>query len=45
MDLTDKPFGGDIEAAVHLSGQVSDRIDSVKPLKEIPHATGINFSQ
>jgi enoyl-[acyl-carrier protein] reductase II len=28
-------FGGDMEAAIPLSGQVAGRIDSVRPVKEI----------
>jgi len=32
-------YGGDMEAAIPLSGQVSGRIDSIKPVKDILHET------
>ena len=32
-------FGGDMEAAIPLSGQVAGRIESVKPVAEIIHET------
>jgi enoyl-[acyl-carrier protein] reductase II len=33
--VLDLYFGGDMEAAVALSGQVAGRIESVKPAKQI----------
>jgi enoyl-[acyl-carrier protein] reductase II len=33
--VLDLYFGGDMEAAVALSGQVAGRIDTVKPAKQI----------
>jgi len=36
-------FGGDMEAAIPLSGQVAGRIDSVKPVKEILRDTEKEF--
>ena len=40
---TDLYFGGDMEAAIALSGQVCGRIDSVKPVKEILSETKEGF--
>ncbi len=36
-------YGGDMEAAIPLSGQVSGRIDSIKPVKDILHETRDEF--
>ena len=36
-------FGGDMEAAIPLSGQVAGRIESVKPVAEIIHETRDEF--
>jgi enoyl-[acyl-carrier protein] reductase II len=36
-------FGGDMEAAIALSGQVAGRIDSVKPVKQIIDETVAEF--
>jgi enoyl-[acyl-carrier protein] reductase II len=33
--VLDLYFGGDMEAAIALSGQVAGRIDTVKPAKQI----------
>jgi enoyl-[acyl-carrier protein] reductase II len=33
--VLDLYFGGDMEAAIALSGQVAGRIDAVKPVKQI----------
>jgi len=33
--VLDLYFGGDMEAAIALSGQVAGRIDAVKPAKQI----------
>jgi enoyl-[acyl-carrier protein] reductase II len=38
-------FGGDMEAAIALSGQVAGRIDSVKPVKQIVDETILEFHQ
>ena len=35
--VLDLYFGGDMEAAIALSGQVAGRIDAVKPAKQIIH--------
>lgn len=40
---TDLYFGGDMEAAIPLSGQVAGRIDSVKPVAEILTETRNEF--
>lgn len=40
---TDLYFGGDMEAAIALSGQVCGRIDSVKPVREILSETKEGF--
>ena len=36
-------YGGDMEAAIPLSGQVSGMIDSIKPVKDILHETRDEF--
>lgn len=36
-------FGGDMESAIPLSGQVAGRIDSIKPVEEILRATEKEF--
>jgi enoyl-[acyl-carrier protein] reductase II len=36
-------FGGDMEAAIALSGQVAGRIDSVRPVAEIISSTVAEF--
>jgi enoyl-[acyl-carrier protein] reductase II len=36
-------FGGDMEAAIPLSGQVAGRIDTVKPAREIVEETVREF--
>jgi enoyl-[acyl-carrier protein] reductase II len=36
-------FGGDMEAAIPLSGQVAGRIESVKPVAEILAETQAEF--
>jgi enoyl-[acyl-carrier protein] reductase II len=36
-------FGGDMEAAIPLSGQVAGRIDAVKPEREIVEETVEDF--
>ena len=38
-------FGGDMEAAIALSGQVAGRIDSVKPVKQIIDETVAEFDK
>lgn len=38
-------FGGDMEAAIALSGQVAGRIDSVKPVKQIIDETVAEFEK
>jgi enoyl-[acyl-carrier protein] reductase II len=38
-------FGGDMEAAIPLSGQVAGRIESIKPVAEILHETRDEFFQ
>lgn len=38
-------FGGDMEAAIALTGQVAGRIDSVKPVKQIIEETVAEFDQ
>jgi enoyl-[acyl-carrier protein] reductase II len=40
MDLY---FGGDMEAAIPLSGQVAGRIDAVRPVADIIHDTITEF--
>ena len=40
---TDLYFGGDMEAAIALSGQVAGRIDSVRPVAEILRETSEEF--
>ncbi|HSM94699.1 MAG TPA: nitronate monooxygenase, partial [Rhizomicrobium sp.] len=42
MDLY---FGGDMEAAIALSGQVAGRIDSIKPVKQIIDETVAEFHE
>jgi enoyl-[acyl-carrier protein] reductase II len=42
---TDLYFGGDMEAAIPLSGQVAGRIDSVKPVADILKETTDEFFQ
>jgi enoyl-[acyl-carrier protein] reductase II len=42
MDLY---FGGDMEAAIALSGQVAGRIDSIEPVESILHSTITEFRQ
>jgi enoyl-[acyl-carrier protein] reductase II len=42
MDLY---FGGDMEAAIALSGQVAGRIDEVKPVAEIIGETIAEFHE
>jgi enoyl-[acyl-carrier protein] reductase II len=42
MDLY---FGGDMEAAIALTGQVAGRIDDVRPVAEIIHGTITEFRQ
>jgi enoyl-[acyl-carrier protein] reductase II len=42
MDLY---FGGDMEAAIALSGQVAGRIDSIKPVKQIIDETVAEFQE
>jgi enoyl-[acyl-carrier protein] reductase II len=42
MDLY---FGGDMEAAIALTGQVAGRIDDVRPVAEIIHGTISGFRQ
>ena len=34
-DLTDQPFGSDMETAVPLTGQVCGRIDAIKPVRQL----------
>ena len=36
-------FGGDMEAAIALTGQVMGRIDAILPVHEIIHQTMIEF--
>jgi len=36
-------FGGDMEAAIALTGQVMGRIDAILPVQEIIHQTMIDF--
>jgi enoyl-[acyl-carrier protein] reductase II len=38
-------FGGDMEAAIALSGQVAGRIESVEPVETIVHRTIVEFRQ
>ena len=38
-------FGGDMEAAVPLTGQVCGRIDSIRPVREILEETMTQFQQ
>jgi enoyl-[acyl-carrier protein] reductase II len=42
MDLY---FGGDMEAAIALSGQVAGRIDAIKPVKQIIDETVAEFHE
>lgn len=44
-DLQTLYFGGDMEAAIPLSGQVAGRIDSIKTAREIVADTMTEFSQ
>jgi enoyl-[acyl-carrier protein] reductase II len=37
-------YGGDMEAAIPLTGQVAGRIDSVKPVEEILRTTESEFN-
>jgi enoyl-[acyl-carrier protein] reductase II len=38
-------FGGDMEAAIALTGQVAGRIESVEPVASILHSTVHEFRQ
>ena len=38
-------FGGDMEAAIPLSGQVVGRIDAVQPVAEVIQSTMTGFYQ
>ena len=47
-DFGDAPalyFGGDMEAAIALTGEVAGRIDSVRPVADIIHDTVAEFAQ
>ncbi|MFT4519494.1 MAG: enoyl-[acyl-carrier protein] reductase II [Halioglobus sp.] len=44
-DLQKLYFGGDMEAAIPLSGQVAGRIDSIKSAKEVVDDTMIEFDK
>ena len=45
MDLQSLYFGGDMEAAIPLSGQVCGRIDSIKSAQEIVEETVSGFRE
>jgi enoyl-[acyl-carrier protein] reductase II len=38
-------FGGDLEAAIALTGQVAGRIESVEPVADILHRTVLEFRE
>jgi enoyl-[acyl-carrier protein] reductase II len=44
-NMLDLYFGGDMEAAIALSGQVAGRIEAVKPVKQIVDETIMEFKQ
>ena len=44
-NLQELYFGGDMEAAIPLSGQVAGRIDSIKSAKEVVHDTMADFHE
>ena len=44
-DLQSLYFGGDMEAAIPLSGQVAGRIDSIKSAEEVVHDTMVGFHE
>jgi len=44
-NLQELYFGGDMEAAIPLSGQVAGRIDAVKSAKEVVEETMVDFNK